>query len=203
VWDTSAGRFGPFDGQLFVSDQYQSSILRVQLEQVGGRWQGACFPFRAGFQCGIIRVAWDREGALLCGQTDRGWGSLGGQTMGLQRLVWSGATPFEIRELHATPTGFELVFTRPADRALAADPANYRMSSYTYLLHEPYGSPETDTAECEIKGARVSDDGLRATLEVTPLRAGYVHELHAALRDATGEALLHDAAYYTLIRVPR
>ncbi|MFM7299153.1 MAG: auracyanin family protein, partial [Planctomycetota bacterium] len=67
VWDETNGKFGPFAGQLFVSDQYQSSVMRVVLEQVDGHWQGACFPFRLGFQCGIIRVAWDREGRLLCG----------------------------------------------------------------------------------------------------------------------------------------
>ena len=53
-------------------------------------------------------MAWDREGRLLCGETDRGWGSLGGKTMGLQRLAWTGEVPFEVREMHATPRGFEL-----------------------------------------------------------------------------------------------
>ncbi|MCC7014122.1 MAG: hypothetical protein IT454_16310 [Planctomycetes bacterium] len=202
VWDTTGGKFGPFAGQVFVSDQYQSSINRVFLERVGGRWQGACFPFRVGFQCGIIRVAWEASGALLCGQTDRGWGSLGGETMGLQRLVWTGAMPFEIAEMRARPSGFELVFTRPVERAQAADPSRYALSSFTYLLHETYGSDEVDKAECKVREARVSEDGLRVELAVEGLRAGYVHELHAQLSDTNAEPLLHSVAYYTLITIP-
>ena len=203
VWDETGGKFGPFGGQMLVCDQYQSSVMRVSLEKVGGRWQGACYPLRLGFQCGIIRVAWDRDGQLLCGETDRGWGSLGGQTMGLQRLAWTGEMPFEIREMRARPDGFELEFTRPAERKVASDVAFYELSSYTYLLHEPYGSPETDTATCEVKSVELSEDGLRARLVVEPLREGYVHELRAKLTAADGEPILHEKAYYTLARRPR
>src|SRR6266481_6109583 len=56
-WDTTAGKFGPFAGQCFVGDQTKSNIMRVCLEKIGGRYQGACFPFRSGFQCGINRLA--------------------------------------------------------------------------------------------------------------------------------------------------
>jgi hypothetical protein len=71
------------------------------------------------------------------------------------------------------------------------------------LLHEPYGSPETDTAVCAVKSALVSADGRRVALEIDPLRRGYVHELQLSLSAADGEPLLHDRAYYTLGRIPR
>ncbi|MFT7486619.1 MAG: glucose/arabinose dehydrogenase [Candidatus Paceibacteria bacterium] len=35
-WDTTDGKFGPFAGQLFVTDQHHSSLMRVTLEKVGG-----------------------------------------------------------------------------------------------------------------------------------------------------------------------
>jgi hypothetical protein len=203
VWDTSAGAFGPFAGQLFVGDQYQSSVLRVQLEQVGGRWQGACFPFRRSLSSGVVRVAWDGRGGLLCGLTDRGWGSLGNRTHGLERLSWSGATPFELRSMSARPDGFELEFTEPLERASAGETARFQLKSYTYLLHENYGSDEVDTRELTVRGARVSDDGRRVRLEVDELREGYVHELKLDVRSASGAPLLHDAAYYTLVVRPR
>lgn len=44
VWDTTAGRFGPFAGQVFVGD-FTRLISRIDLEQVDGTWQGACFTF--------------------------------------------------------------------------------------------------------------------------------------------------------------
>jgi len=95
------------------------------------------------------------------------------------------------------------VFTQPVDARLAADVKSYTLSSYTYLLHEPYGSPETDTAPCEVESALVSPDGRRVALVVTPLRRGYVHELTLRLSSADGEPILHDRAYYTLGRIPK
>ncbi len=47
--DTSDGKFGPFHGQLFVSDQSASTVMRVYLEKVQGHYQGVVFPFRSGF----------------------------------------------------------------------------------------------------------------------------------------------------------
>jgi mono/diheme cytochrome c family protein/glucose/arabinose dehydrogenase len=44
VWDRTAGRFGPFAGQVLIGD-FTKLISRVDLERVAGEWQGACFPF--------------------------------------------------------------------------------------------------------------------------------------------------------------
>ncbi|MEM1359526.1 MAG: auracyanin family protein, partial [Bacteroidota bacterium] len=53
--DKTEGAFGPFAGQLFVSDQGQSKIMRVAMEKVNGEYQGAVFPFREGFSSGLLR----------------------------------------------------------------------------------------------------------------------------------------------------
>ncbi len=202
VWDTSAGKFGPFAGSVFVGDQYDASVMRVTLERSeSGRWHGACYPFRVGLQSGVTRVAWGADGSLLVGMTNRGWGSKGQGTFGLQRIRWSGELPFEIREMRSVPGGFELEFTAPVEPALAADPASYRMTSYTYELHEAYGSDEMDTQELVVSSAAVNGSSVR--LAIGGLRPGYVHELHLGpLRSAAGEPLLHDRAYYTLLETP-
>ena len=44
VWDTTAGKFGPFAGQVFIGD-FTKLITRVDLELVAGEYQGVCFPF--------------------------------------------------------------------------------------------------------------------------------------------------------------
>jgi len=201
VWDTE-GRFGPFfQGHVFVGDQYDASVIRVTLEKVKGRWQGACYPFRYGLESGVTRVAWGADRSLFVGMTNRGWGSRGQGTFGLQRLSWSGKTPFEVREMRAVPGGFELEFTAPVDAARAADPATWRMSSYTYELHEEYGSPKMDVKPLAPTPTVVDPTHVR--LALSDLRPGYVHEVHyEALRDANGAAPLHDRAYYTLIEVP-
>jgi hypothetical protein len=204
VWDTTGGKFGPFTGQVFVTDQHHASVMRVSLERVDGAWQGACYPFRSGFQCGIIRCAWLSDGSLIVGQTNRGWGSRGQKPWGIERAVWTGEVPFEIHTMSATPQGFRLRFTKPVDPASASNPASYAMTSYTYELHEAYGSPEMDTKPCTIAKATVAPDGLTVDLTVEGLRAMYVHELvSAGLRSADGLPLLHPDAYYTLNRIPK
>ena len=59
--DESNGMFGPFTGQMFVADQTHSTVMRVYLEQVNGVYQGACFPFRAGFQLGKCAARTDQK----------------------------------------------------------------------------------------------------------------------------------------------
>jgi len=203
VWDETGGKFGPFAHQIFVGDQYQSSVLRVALEKVDGRWQGACFPFRVGLASGVVRVAWGKDGSLFCGETNRGWASLGSKSAGLERVTWTGEVPFEILAMRASPDGFDLDFTETVDAKSAADPASYAFESYTYLLHDTYGSDEVQKQKLSVSAVKVAPDGKSVHLVLDGRRAGFVHELHAKLRSAKGEPLLHDAAYYTLNAIPR
>lgn len=201
--DKSNGKFGPFAGQLFVGEFTQAGINRVFLEIVDGEYQGACFPFRSGFASAVLRMAQGTDGSVFVGLTNRGWSSLGTAAYGLQRLVWTGKTPFEIQEMKAQPAGFELFFTKPVDRKTASDVKTYQMKSYTYLYHATYGSDEIQNQNLTIREAVVSDDGKRVQLKVDGLRELFVHELQApTLRSQDGEPLLHPNAYYTLNRIP-
>src|SRR5207248_3195704 len=109
--DLSGGKFGPFAKQLFVGDQTHSTVMRVYLEKVNGRYQGACFPFREGFDSGSLALEFAPDGSLFNQTTERGWGARGGKPYSLQRLIWTGETPFEIHEMHAHSDGFDLTFT--------------------------------------------------------------------------------------------
>ncbi|MEZ6126272.1 MAG: hypothetical protein R3C49_24355 [Planctomycetaceae bacterium] len=202
--DAGGGRFGPFSGQLFVGEFTQAGMNRVFLETVDGEYQGACFPFRSGFASAVLRIAQGTDGSLFVGLTNRGWSSLGTASYGLQRLVWTGRVPFEILEMRALPDGFELTFTKPVDRASAAELDSYTMSSYTYLYQASYGSDEIQKQDLKTSAAVVSEDGLRVRLTVEPLRPLFVHELVArGIRSVDGESLLHSHAYYTLNRIPK
>ena len=202
--DATAGKFGPFAGEFFVGDQGQSKIARFNLEQVKGVWQGAAIAFREGFDCGIIRLAWGEDGSLFAGETARGWGSVGPKQQGLERLVWTGAVPFEIKEVRAQPDGFLLTFTQPVDRVTAEKPESYSVAGFTYLYHKAYGSAPVNRMGCPVRKVVVAPDGLSARIATLCLREGYVHEIKAAgLRAANGgEALLHATAYYTLNQIP-
>ena len=204
--DATGGAFGPFKGQLFVGDQGHSKIMRVAMEKVNGVWQGACFPFREGFQSGILRMEWGLDGSLFVGQTSRGWAATGKDMFGLQRLVWTGQTPFEMHSIRSMPDGFEVTFTQPADPATAGDPASYQLSSFNYKYHHNYGSPIINTQALPIKGIVLSEDGLKARLvvETSALRLGYIHEFKAeGVRASSGLSLLHTVGYYTLNEIAK
>jgi glucose/arabinose dehydrogenase len=201
--DLSGGKFGPFANQVFVGDQTHSTVMRVFLEKVNGRYQGACFPFRQGLSCGVVPLRQGPDGSMFAGGTSRGWGSRGGKPFSLERLVYTGKVPFEIQEMRAKPDGFELVFTKPVDAKTAADPKSYKLQTYTYIYRADYGSPEVDHTTPEIKRIDVGKDGVSVRLYLDKLEEGHVHELHApGVRSAAGDALLHPEAYYTLNYIP-
>jgi glucose/arabinose dehydrogenase len=208
TWDTSGGKFGPFNGQLFVADQSGAMVMRVFMEKVGGRFQGVCFPFREGFQTGLIRIDFANnpktgQPVMFAGGSNRGWGGRGSKPWNFERLEWTGKLPFEVHEMLATPAGFELTFTQPVDKKSAADPASYTGESYTYKLQSRYGGPEDDKQPIKVTEATVAADGKSVRLVVEPLRAGYVHEMHfKGIKNTKGEGLLHTAAYYTLVHIP-
>lgn len=198
------GYFGPFEGQLLLGDQGQSKIMRIDLEKVKGTFQGAAFDFRSGFKSGVLRMAWGDDGSLFVGETNRGWGSAGDAGEGLQRLVWNKQIPFEMKNVNAAPDGFKITFTRPVDRKTAEDPSSYTVSTHIYKYNPVYGSPPVDPGQSEVKGVKVSDDGMEVRIVVDNLRKNYVHHLQLdGIRSAEEDiTLLHTSAYYTLNNIP-
>jgi hypothetical protein len=202
--DGSAGKFGPFAGQLFIGEFTLAGINRVFLERVDGEYQGACFPFRSGFASAVIRLEQGTDGSLFAGLSNRGWSSLGGAAYGLQRLVWTGKMPFEIQEVRAQSDGFEVRFTMPVTHDSAIDPRSYAITSHTYIYHARYGSDEIAEKKLKIEQVTVSEDRQRVKLKVSPLRPFFVHSLTMdGIRNEEGEPLLHPQAHYTLNRIPK
>ena len=71
--DESGGKFGPFENQIFVGDFSLGVVMRATTEKVNGVWQGACYPFREGFDTGLLAVQFTPQGSLIAGGTNRGW----------------------------------------------------------------------------------------------------------------------------------
>ncbi len=198
------GTFGPFEGQLLVCDQGQSMIDRVFMEKVNGEYQGAAWAFRSGFQSGIVRLAWGKDGSLFAGETNRGWGSAGEAAEGIQRLVWNNKMPFEMRAIRAMPDGFEIEFTQPVNKKYAEDIASYSVESYIYKYQGVYGSPPMNTEKCPVSGVKVSADGMKARLIVNNLRRYYIHTitLNGIQENDNSYNLVHPTAWYTLNNIP-
>ncbi len=203
VVDKTGGKFGPFEGQVFVGDQGQSKVMRIVLEKVNGQYQGVAFDFRSGFQSGAMRMDYDQNGNLFVGETNRGWGSAGTTNAGLQYVTWTGKMPFEMKSVKAKADGFEIEFTKPVDKNTANDLDSYIGKSYIYKYHPVYGSPQTNVEEAKIKGVKVSEDGMKVRVVMDNLRQYYVHEfLLEGIRDLDGNSVLHPTFYYTLNNIP-
>ncbi|WP_429049650.1 hypothetical protein [Chitinophaga sp. W3I9] len=198
------GAFGPFAKQVLIGDQGQSKIVRVFLEKVKGEYQGAAWDFRSGFQSGVLRLAWGKDGSLFVGETNRGWGSAGDANQGLQRLVWNNKVPFEMRTVSAMPDGFEITFTLPVDKKYAEDIASYNVESFIYKYHPVYGSPTVNSEKLTIKGVQVSPDGMKVRLVIDGLRQYYIHKLslNGIRTQENSYSLVHPDVYYTLNNIP-
>lgn len=198
-WDTTGGKFGPFAGQCFVGDQNTSVVMRVSLEKVNGVYQGACYPFRRGLQCGVNRILFGPDGALYVGQTNRGWGSVGGKPYGLQRINYTGVLPFEIHTASLTPNGFDLTFTKPIDPETIGEKNSVVVRSYTYVYFSTYGSPEVDSKAEDVGKLTLSPDGKKLSFPVSGLKPGRVYEIRLnGVKSKEADSLVHSECYYTL-----
>lgn len=202
--DRTGGKFGPFENQMFIADFSLGVVMRVTTEKVDGVWQGACYPFREGFDTGLLAVQFTPQGSLIAGGTNRGWPVRGAKAYAIQRLDWTGLVPFEIKKITAQPTGFEVEFTKPVNREIAANPKTWQLKTFTHIYRQAYGSPEVDQTEPNATAASVSKDGLKVAIEVEGMVQGHVHDFFLPeMESAEGEKLLHSSAYYTLNEIPK
>lgn len=199
------GAMGPFfKNQFFVGDEGHAKIMRVSMEKINGKYQGAVYPFRDGFESGILRMEFGKDNSIFVGMSDRGWHSTGKKREGLQRLVWNNITPFEIQTINAKADGFEIHFTKPVDFKSLINENNYQIKSFDYLYHQKYGSDVMDLKDCRIIAILPSIDQKSVRLKVEGLREGYIHELklEGIIDKEKNESLLHDFAFYSLNSIP-
>ena len=203
-------RFGPFQGQMLVGDFQNGLVMRVALERVNGQWQGAVWPFVKGFLGAVNRLTMGPDGKLYVGGCKRAWSTAAPMEYSLERVSFTGKSPFEVKEVHAQPDGLELTFTQPVETTAATNVENYAVSQFGYRYWASYGSPEIDqedkensSTQIDVAQVRVSSDRLKVTLSLRGWRAGYVTAVRMVdVTSAAGESLWHDTFYYSLIRIP-
>ena len=156
-------------------------------------------PRRASARA-IVPVRFAKDGSLFVGGTNRGWGSRGTKPFAVERLVWTGKTPFEIHEMRAKPDGFELTFTKPVDPETAGKVESYKMKTFTYIYQADYGSPEVDRHDAEDHQGR-SRQGRQERAALRRRPAGRPHprpdRRRRPLRGRPAAACINKA-YYTL-----
>ena len=133
--------FGIFSGQLIIADNNDTRITRIMLDEVGGKLQGSCTHFinGSGLRSGNNRLEWSPDGKqLYVGQTVRGWGT---PSEGIQRLSFTGKTPFDVEQIKLTKTGFELSTTLPVANL---EEAEISINSFHYQDSFKYGGGQLD-----------------------------------------------------------
>jgi len=214
AWDTTGGKFGVYQGQMFIGDQTLSTIIRVTTEKVNGEDQGCAVLFARGMASGVMRPVFLPDGSMLIGQTGRGWGSVGGSVHKLQQIVWDGKTvAADILSAASAKGGFTLRFTKPlaANVTSEALAAKFKISSWFYTNTPKYGSPEHERRDETLAGAEISADRLSVTLR--PAGFGQddkwlVRIYHIQLTDTSdlfGDAPVWKSleTYFTLNSIPK
>jgi hypothetical protein len=205
TYDNTGGKFGPFAGQFFIAELcFGGAIIRADLEQVNGEYQGACFPFWGQGLLGPLTLSFDPKGRLFVGSiTEPGWMAQPDRGA-LYRIDFTGDTPFEMRSIRIRPNGFRVVFTRPVSPESASDPKSYAIESWRYEYTGAYGSPELDRQQARIEKIEVAPDGLSAEITIGPLTKDRVYQIRApGVRSANGEPLVNSIGAYTVNEIPR
>lgn len=201
VHDSTGGKFGPFDDQMFVGDVgygTNTGIMRIALEKIDGEYQGACFRFVKDQPLGCQRMTFGPEHVLY----------MASLSSGLERLVPTGKAPFAIHSIRIQPKdkGFAVTFTKPLAADANVDPAMCRVKRYHYVYSGAYGSPKAGEHPVPVQSVEVSPDRKTLTMkfpvETHPL--GMVYEFtFAPLTADDGERLAHGEAWYTVHKIPR
>ncbi len=199
VFDTTAGKFGPFAGQMFCGDTTSPIVTRIFMEKVGGEYQGAVFPFLNDPTLeGANRFAFGPDGAMYAGLTNRGWA---GGTYGVRKITFTGTVPLEVQKMELQRDGFLLTFTKALPPA-AADASLYQLLHYRYEYHKDYGSDELDKTPVKVVRAELSGDRRSVRLVLGEVFGGKVYEMSIpklAAEDGTG--LRTSMAWYTVNKV--
>src|SRR5262249_31052365 len=137
----------------------------------------------------------------------RTWSTAAPKEYSLDRAAFTGKIPFEVQEVHAIPSGFELKITKPLEKKAASDPANYLVNQFTYKYHSEHESPEFAQAgkigatETPVEKIELIERGVR--LQIGNLKEGFVTSFQLAITSDADEDLRNDTFYYTLNSMPR
>jgi len=187
-----------FDHQTLIGEMNQPWLVRVLDDEVSGQFQTALVPFLDGAPLGIgnNRMTFGKDGALYVGKTALSWAG----SFGITRVKWNGKPFFSISGVKATPTGFTVTLSEPADATKLGGIITKR---HTYKYHSNYGSPKIDETELPAKTS-LSADGKTLTIDLGgPLKEKYLHLLDlTALRSKSGNSLLGAKAWYQVNKAP-
>lgn len=205
-WTRSTGNmvmapkgWAPWGEQVVLAELTNGMVLRADLEQVQGAWQGAVFVMRTNVGS-AVRALYADDRTLLLGLTNRGWGGLP-PGHGIARVRRTKETPLEIVKVAAQEDGFALAFNAPLAQPL--QPSQVSVELYRYDWFWEYGSPERDTHRIEVAKVECSGDRTRARIRCNDIEPGWCARVVLSdVKAEDGRVLLHDEFAYTINELP-
>ena len=172
-------------GDLLLASYGRGTLSLLLMEEVDGEPQAAHMDLPLQFKSGLQQLRFHRDGHLyLVGMTNWSSTSHGGERGAFHRVRYIPGKPLHVPvALHTRTGGLELRFTEPLDRASATNPANYRLSKWTYTWNSSYGSKgffsldkpgEAGPDPVAVRSTTLSGDGRTLLLEIPSLTPGAI-----------------------------
>ncbi len=180
--------WGTLHGRLLNLSYGTGRIEVVAHESVGGLRQGGLVAlpvpeFPMGAMRGRFRAA---DGHLYLSGLSAWATNRTAEPGGFYRLRATGKAPVVPVEVHARRGAFELVFAAPLDPAAAAVPANFKVTTWSLVRSEKYGSPRTDVKPLALESVQVGADARSLRLALPELAPTHQIEITYTLRGADG-----------------
>ena len=180
--------WGPLKGSLLNLSYGNGKVFVVPYETVEGVMQGGmcALPIPA-LPTGVMRGRFHPQDGQLyaCGMF--AWAGDRTAPGGFYRIRATGKSTFLPIALSAREHRLELTFTRPIDRAFAAESSRYSVKTWSLKRTANYGSEHHDEKFLRVAGASVSADGRTLTLALPDLAPTWCMEIRYTLRGAAGE----------------
>jgi cytochrome c2 len=208
VWLFDA-RMGPLNDALIHIGYNNPEIFRVLLNNRTARPQAAVVSVTRAFDYPPLNGAVNpADGQLyLAGFQIIGWGTTASRMSGLGRVRYTGAASTLPSEVVAMDKGVLVRFDSPVDRARAANPDNYSITSWKYRRTYQYGSPQFKADgtpgidRLAPSHAYVSRDARSVFIGVPGMKPVMQMRLGWSLATATGTPF-ENSAYFTPYELP-
>ncbi|MGH7177809.1 MAG: DUF6797 domain-containing protein, partial [Tepidisphaeraceae bacterium] len=204
VWVTS-DNWGPFKGEMLALSYGKCCLFKVLKEEVDGQVQGGVVQFPLKFDTGVCRARFNPIDGQLYLTGLRGWQTDAVKDGALQRMRYTGKPVNMPTGLHVREDGIEISFTRPIDRASAADVENYSIERWNYLWSQAYGSPEFSVENpkqkghdpMEVESATVLADGKSVFLKIDDLKPVMQQKIQFKIKAGDGASMDY-SIYHTI-----
>ena len=212
VWvpKSNSKSLAPFAGQFLACEFNNHALIRMSVQSVGDVVQGAVYPFSKPAKegdssnfVGPLCLGLSPRGEIYVGGLqDGGWA--GGLNVGdIVKLTTNGELPNGIREIRATPSGFEIEFFDKIDPVRGAETSQFKISGYTRIWKGDYATPDTGNHSCDIQSATLKSDGRTVRLVVSGRKPRHVYDISVGEIGAeTQRVLWPSLGHYTLHQIP-